>query len=119
MPFENYMAIVEVPGRALHELCDKMAREKGWPVAGMRFVIKDGKAVNINIGDVPLDETRLYMIAVNDYNARGGDNCDMLMPLKKKYTNVLIRDIMIEEVRNLQQSGKPLHPTLDKRITYE
>lgn len=32
MPFENTLALVEVPGKNLHELCNRMAAAKGWPV---------------------------------------------------------------------------------------
>jgi 2',3'-cyclic-nucleotide 2'-phosphodiesterase (5'-nucleotidase family) len=118
MPFDNMLAIVEMPGSVLHQLCDLMAARKGWPVSGLQFTIKDKKAENILVDGEPLNEHLVYKIALNDYLARGGDNCDFLAPMKKRYTSIFVRDILIQYVAALQKEHKELHPVLDKRIVY-
>ena len=95
MPFDNMLAIVEVPGSIMQQFCDAIAARKGWPVSNIHFTIKDKKAINIMIGDQPMNEHRFYKIAINDYMARGGDNCYFLSPLIKKFTTVLLRDALI------------------------
>lgn len=118
MPFDNMLCIVEIPGTVLKQFCDAMAMRKGWPVAGLTFTIRDKKAENIMVNGNPINDHLVYKIAVNDYTARGGDNCDFLVPLKKKYTSVFLRDALIDYVIALEQQGKPLHPNLEKRIQY-
>lgn len=118
MPFDNMLTIIEIPGNVLQEFCHFMARAKGWPVSGLSFTIKDKKAENILVNDKPLNEHLVYKMAISDYIAKGGDNCDFLIPLKKKYTSVFIRDAMIEYVMNLEATHQPLHPLIENRVTY-
>lgn len=119
MPFDNMLCIAEIPGRVLREFCDAMAQRKGWPVAGLAFTIsKEKKAENILVDGKPLNDNLVYKVALNDYTARGGDNCDFLVPLKKKYTSIFLRDVLIDYVAALEQESKPLHPNLEKRIQY-
>ncbi len=118
MPFDNMLTIVEIPGHTLQEFCDAMARYRGWPVSGISFVIKDKQAIDIRIGGQPLNDSRVYKIAINDYIARGGDNCDFLRNLPTRFTSVFVRDALIQYAESLEHQGKPLHPTLDKRISY-
>src|SRR5205823_1849145 len=98
--------------------CDAMALRKGWPVSGLQFTIKDNKAGDILIGGQPLDEYRIYKLAINDYIARGGYNCGFMTPLKKRYTRIFVRDALIDYVARLEQENKALHPMLEKRIQY-
>ena len=118
MPFDNILTLVEIPGHVLQEFCDLMARYKGWPVSGMSFTIKDKKATHILINGSPLHKHLVYKMAVSDYIAKGGDNCDMLRPLKKKITSVFVRDAMIEYVMELEAAQQPLHPLIENRVIY-
>jgi len=118
MPFDNLLTIIEIPGSDLQTLCDGIAQRKGWPVSGLSFDIKNQKAMNVMVAGRPLVSSLVYKIAVNDYIARGGDNCDVLVPLKKRNTTLFLRDAMITYILALEQQGKPLHPVLDKRIQY-
>jgi 2',3'-cyclic-nucleotide 2'-phosphodiesterase (5'-nucleotidase family) len=118
MPFDNMLTIVDVPGTVLQQFCDMIAARRGWPVSGISFIIKDRQAVEVLIGAAPLNPVTVYKIALSDYNARGGDNCDFLKPLKKRSTSVFLRDAMIDYVAALEAEGKPLHPLLQKRIRY-
>lgn len=118
MPFDNMLVIATIPGKVMKQFCDHMATAKGWPVSGITFTIVGHEAKNIYINNRPLDEHTTYKVAVNDYMANGGDNCDFLVPLKKETTNIFIRDILIDRVKELEQEGKPLHPKLENRLQY-
>jgi 2',3'-cyclic-nucleotide 2'-phosphodiesterase (5'-nucleotidase family) len=118
MPFDNMLTIVEVPGKVLRQFCSHMAKYKGWPVSGIHYTIRDKEATDITVDGDPLNDQLVYKIAMSDYIARGGDNCDFLSPLKKRYTSVFVRDAMIEYVQALSQENKPLHPEIESRIRY-
>ncbi|RYZ47548.1 MAG: hypothetical protein EOP49_21045 [Sphingobacteriales bacterium] len=118
MPFDNTVAIVEIPGAVLKEFCDHMARSKGWPVKGISYTIRDKQAADVRLNGKPVNDHIVYKITVSDYLAHGGDNCSFLVPLRKRYTNVLLRDAMIEYIAALELSGKPLHPEIEQRIQY-
>ncbi|MGE3150802.1 MAG: bifunctional UDP-sugar hydrolase/5'-nucleotidase [Pseudorhodoplanes sp.] len=84
LPFGNRMTVVEIAGREL-----KRAIENGLslaPHAAGRFpqvsgltIAADlrrpagGRVLSVRVGDAPLDETRLYRVAISDFLARGGD----------------------------------------------
>ena len=118
MPFDNMLTIVEIPGHLLQQFCNTMAAYKGWPISGLSFAIKDKTALNVQIAGMPINPNLVYKIAVSDYVAHGGDNCDFLRPLTKRNTTIFIRDALIEYVAALESEGKPLHPQLDNRIRY-
>jgi len=118
MPFDNMLTIVEVPGDVLKQFCDHMAKYKGWPVSGLTFIIKGKSAIDVMINNAPLNDHLMYKVALSDYIAKGGDNCDFLIPLKKRYTSIFIRDAMIDYVAQLEQQNKQLHPVLEKRVQY-
>jgi 2',3'-cyclic-nucleotide 2'-phosphodiesterase (5'-nucleotidase family) len=118
MPFDNMVTIIGVTGNVLHHFCDHMAGLGGWPVSGMSFAIKDKKAVNILVNGKQLEEEALYKLAISDYIANGGDNCDFLETAKQQSTDILIRDALIEYVSNLTTQNKALHPSLENRVQY-
>ena len=118
MPFDNMLSIVEIPGGVVQQFCDFMAVRKGWPVSGISYVIKDKKADSITINGQPLNPHLIYKIATNDYLARGGDNCDFLLPLRKRNTSVFLRDAMMDFVIERQRNNQPLHPEIENRVRY-
>jgi 2',3'-cyclic-nucleotide 2'-phosphodiesterase (5'-nucleotidase family) len=118
MPFENTVCIVEMPGNVVQHYCNTMARRRGWPVAGIRYTIEDTLATNIEIAGQPLNPVLVYKLALNDYNAKGGDGCDFLKPLRRKTTIVLIRDAIISYLSDYEAQGKEYIPILDGRVRY-
>lgn len=118
MPFDNKLAIMELSGKTLHIFCDHIAAYGGWPVAGLRFQIKDKKATDIFTGDNPIDEQKIYKVAVPDYVATGGDNCSFLVDCKRTMVNIFIRDMLIDYVAALHKNGQSLNTSLEKRISY-
>lgn len=118
MPFDNRLVILEVPGDTLIRFCDHMAALRGWPVSGIRYVIKDKKAEQISVNGNAVDPKRIYVIATNDYLANGGDYCSFLTSLKRTTTGMGIRDILIENIRELAKQERPLHPYIENRIRY-
>lgn len=118
MPFDNMLTIVEIPGKTLKQFCNHMAAYGGWPVAGITYSIKDKEASDILVNQQPVNDQLIYQVAMSDYIANGGDNCDFLSECKKEYLDVFIRDILIDHIKTLQANGQKLHVTLDKRIRY-
>jgi len=118
MPFENKIAIVSLSGLQIQTMCDQIALRKGWPIAGMSFQIKDKKAVHILINGQPINDSYMYKIAINDYVARGGDNFEFMQKSSKRFTDMLIRDAIIEYLVDINQQHKVYHPELENRISY-
>ena len=118
MPFDNTVVVAQIPGDVLKKFCDHMAKYKGWPISGITYTIKDKEAVNIKVGIDPLNENLVYNIAISDYIANGGDNCDFLKPLRKKFTTIFVRDALIDYIARHEKNEQLLHPVIEKRIQY-
>ncbi len=119
MPFDNLVVLQDVKGTVLRQFIDRIALDGGWPVsAGIRFGIKDKKAVEVMVGGKPLDENAIYVIANSDYVANGGDNCDMLRNIPKQNRGYLLRDAIIEYVTEFTRQGKPVDAKIENRVSY-
>jgi 2',3'-cyclic-nucleotide 2'-phosphodiesterase (5'-nucleotidase family) len=84
LPFGNRTVVVKITGRDLRAALENGLR--AWPQGGGRFpqvsglmIEADGTRVagsritSLKIGGTPVDDTRAYTVAVNDFIARGGD----------------------------------------------
>lgn len=117
MPFDNFLVALELKGTVVQQLLDHIAAQGGWPIAGVRFKIFEGKASEILINNEPLKEERIYEIIISDYLADGGDNLLFLRPEKKFNTGVFLRDAILEYLRKQTQAGKIITTQLDNRHT--
>lgn len=113
MPFENTLTILKLNGAQVRTMADQIAAMGGQPVSGIRFRIENGRATDILVNFQPLDESRIYHVATNNYMADGGETIEALWrPIERIDTNVLIREAMIEYIRNKRH----LDYELDQRI---
>ena len=118
MPFENELVILWLKGDKLNELLQYFASIGGEGVSGLHMEIEHDKAINIKIGDKPLDKDKIYTIATNDYLAGGNDKMVQLaMHEKKQNTGIKIRNMLLNYIKNETQKGNKIQSKLDGRIT--
>lgn len=118
MPFENYVSFIDMDGKTVVTLLNRIANYGGWPVSkSLRFKIQNGEAIDIYIDGKPLDTESNYTVALPDYVANGGDDCYFLENLPKTNTEYLLRDLFINEVKNSKKAEKNISSTIDGRIT--
>jgi len=115
MPFENKMSILYVNGEELKQILDEIAEIGGEPISGVRFRIVSDKAEDIVVSGQPIEKNKIYTIATNDYLVNGGGFIPELWKIQKKEeTNILIREIILEYVRN----RRVLEARLDGRVRF-
>ncbi|HEX6179662.1 MAG TPA: 5'-nucleotidase [Chitinophagaceae bacterium] len=116
-PFDNIVVLLEIRGNVLRQFLDHIAGRGGWPVAGLRMSIAGKKAQDITIGGKPLNDNDQYTIAVLDYNANGGDDCNMLINLPQQNNGLIFRTQLEEYFVQLQKEGKGITASVEGRIT--
>ncbi len=116
MPFDNLLILQKLKGSVLQEFLDLTAKHGGWPVSGITMQIKNGKAVNIKVGDKPLDAEATYTISNSDYIANGGDNADMLKALPQISNGYLMRDAIADYIIKLKKEGKQITADIENRV---
>lgn len=118
MPFDNMMVILDLPGAEVDSLCQAIAADEGWPVSKeIRFTIREGKAENIFIQGVPLNDQKLYRVLMPDYVANGYNRMYFLSDNRRENTGIFIRDAIIAHVRRLTARGESVQAGKDGRIT--
>lgn len=118
MPFDNQLVIVEIPGNILFKFADHMASFGGWPISGLSYDIKNKKAVGVRVDGIPVNPTKTYKMAVSDYIADGGDQSIILKSLKRNELNVIIRDLLIEQLRLMNEDAMNLNFLIEQRVTH-
>lgn len=119
LPFDNAIAIAEMSGSQLKQLCDTIASAGGWPVSGLKFKIREKRASDIIVNGRRLNEHIVYKIALPDFLLNGGDHCQFLSDCKRQMTYMLVRDIVIDHCRESDKRQEPLNPVVDNRISYD
>ena len=117
MPFENELVIVWLKGDKLNALLQSFAAIGGQGVSGLTFEIRKGRAENILIGGVPIDLKKTYTIATNDYLAAGNDKMEPLAQnIKSEFTNIKIRDMLLDYIKNETAQGRKINAAIEGRI---
>jgi 2',3'-cyclic-nucleotide 2'-phosphodiesterase (5'-nucleotidase family) len=120
MPFENELVVIRLSGGAVQQFLDLIASRGGDSLSGVRFRIRNDKAVDVTIGGKPLDTEKTYWLATSDYVADGGDSYAMLQnSIQRINTDERIRDVMIRYFDRSYAEGKIINPETDGRIINE
>lgn len=98
MPFENAIVVVDLKGAQVKELLDYLASAKrAHPISKMELILdSDYDIKSARVKDVPIDFSKNYFVATNDYLYNGGDRMnffqtnDSLYVLDYKIRNALI-----------------------------
>lgn len=117
-PFDNKLVILNILGKDLKDAFDAIAQKEGSGVSNVQMEIEDRKIKSLQIGGKPLDENRIYSVATIDYLAEGNDDMTSLLNAKAvKETNITLRDIMLQYIRDCNRQHKPVTAANDGRIT--
>jgi 2',3'-cyclic-nucleotide 2'-phosphodiesterase (5'-nucleotidase family) len=117
MPFDNTLVIVELSAELTQRLFDQIAADGGWPVSQeVYFTIREQTAQDLRIQGQELQAAMTYYIAMPDYIANGGGDCAFLRELPRQETGVLIRDILIDHVRQLSADAQTVQAANSGRI---
>ena len=117
-PFNNCLSILEVEGRALKRIFDRMAsKNKIEALGGVRMKIDGGRLKECTIGGRPFDANRSYKVATIDFLVTGGDGIDWGDGIVSRGdTGVLLRDVIISVMKDKMAAGETLDLKRDGRM---
>ncbi|MHC2992019.1 5'-nucleotidase [Pontibacter sp. HJ8] len=118
MPFENELVVLTLKGEAVQQLFNFAAQKKIAPIGNATYTVSGGKATGIQIGGKPFNPGQTYTLVTSDYLAGGGDNLTMLRnPVKSEKVGLLLREAILQHIRQLTAGGKPVTAPAGKRVT--
>ncbi|WP_439881546.1 5'-nucleotidase C-terminal domain-containing protein [Pontibacter sp. MBLB2868] len=118
MPFENELVVLTLKGETVQQLFDYAAEKKVASIGNATYTVQTDKAKDIKIAGVPFDPRKTYTLVTSNYLAGGGDDLKMLKDAVK-YENVglLLRDAILQEIRQRTAAGKPITAEIKNRVT--
>ncbi len=116
-PFDNDIVLQKLNGKILQDFLSHISARGGWPVAGIKWQIKNKQAINILVNGQPINENTVYNIAMIDYVANGGDDCNMLRTIPQLNKGFILRDAIIEYLTAHTLQGKVVIAQIENRVT--
>lgn len=117
-PFNNTVVICKVKGSNLKMFFDKMA-EKGRMecLSGVELVVDNKELTKCYVAGKPIDDNAIYNFAVNDFLLEGGDGVSLgSISESMVNTEVLMRDGIVDCIKDLTAAGNKIDPKKDGRI---
>ncbi len=115
-PFGNTLVLIDMTGSQVKEVLNYSAGKIGsgafMQVSGLKFTIKNGRALNIRVGNVSMIDRKIYTVATNNFVGAGGDGYRMLKPLAKEDTGFVDADVVKEYIERM----KTVSPRVEGRI---
>lgn len=117
--FDNTLTFLELKGSELNKIFDAYARLGGAGISSnVKLVIEKRKVKSVTVDGKPIDQNKVYHIVTLDYLAEGNDSMGAFKnAIKTENTNITLRDVMLDYVKEQTRQGKELTSKLDGRIT--
>lgn len=115
MPFDNSVVVVKLKGAQVKELVEYLAKGKrAHPISQLNIVLdSDGNFKSATLNSKPLDFSKTYNVATNDYLYNGGDHMDFFKTNDSLYVlDYKIRNVLIDYFTKIDT----LKPVIDNRF---
>lgn len=120
-PFNNTIVVLSIRGDKLKKIVDKMAyNNKFEAMSGIEIVARDNKIVKALIDGKPIDDKKIYKVATIDFLITGGFGTIFKEYAQEaKYTDILIRDAIIEYIKEMTARGETIDLKCDGRMNID
>lgn len=120
-PFKNYMCYVQMKGSNLLRLLEQLAGTKAFQaVSGVRVKVKDHQLVEALIGGKEIDPGKVYNVTTIDFLLDGGDRIAIgALAEKVVLTRTLLKDVMLDYVKECEAKGIVVDGAADGRVVME
>lgn len=117
-PFDNRIIILEIQGKYITRLIENFAeRNRVEALSGVELVINKHEVEKFLIGGMPVDNDKTYRLATIDFLFKGGDSVYTLKYASGAMeTGIILRDAVIDYIKNLTANGKDVDATEDARV---
>lgn len=111
MPFDNAVTAFAIKGKDLRQVVETSASRlgvsKNLQFSGLVYSMKGTQVTDIHVQGKPLEPERLYRAAAPDYVFSGNEGISFENAVEARPTGQLIRDLMLDYVRQKRQLRAP------------
>ena len=115
MPFDNLMVVLKIKGSLLQQYLDTLAANDGIIESGITLQVANKTARQVIIGGKPLDPNADYLVVHSDYVVI---NSNLLKNINRNTNGYLLRDAIIDYVKDFERKGKKITVSNADRISY-
>ena len=115
MPFDNLLIVQKINGAILKKYLDTLALDGVINQSGLTIRVFKKMVKEVLVGEMPLDESKEYKIALSDYMI---SNSALLRNISMQNIGYTQRDAMIEYVNILTKQGKKVSVEKVNRVLY-
>jgi 2',3'-cyclic-nucleotide 2'-phosphodiesterase (5'-nucleotidase family) len=116
MPFENSVVVVALKGEQVNEMFTYLSKAKrAHPISSQLQLTlnKDFEILSATLNEKPIEPSKTYYVATNDYLYNGGDRMTFFHPNDGLFVlDYKIRDVLIDNFKKKDT----LNPKRDKRF---
>lgn len=117
-PFRNELVYMELEGRRLRNVFEKMAASKFQAVGGVKVIVEDKTVTSILVGDHPLEDDKVYRVATISFLLNGGDGLFLADGASGlKIYDMYVKDAVLEHIAVLTATGKSVTGTEERCVT--
>ncbi len=121
IPFDNSVVIIALKGKELRKIFLKFQHRNGEPYSQLSIIYKQDRPFTILVKGEPIDDERIYYIVTADFLATHGDN---IIPKEIVYEDIiytkkLLRDVIIDKIKELTKAEKQIEGVMDERVIIE
>jgi 2',3'-cyclic-nucleotide 2'-phosphodiesterase (5'-nucleotidase family) len=118
MPFENELVVVVITKEKFNQLIKYLINVGGQPVSNITIKKISEDVEKVKIEGVDFNTQKEFRVLTTDYLAKGGDKMDFFLnPIEVIYTNMKLRDVIINHCIDTNSKGKKISSQLDNRIS--
>ena len=120
LPFENKVVVILLKGSEVKKIFNNFTTKDNQPYSQVLVTYQNEKPFQILINKEKIDNERIYGMVTLDFIATGGDQILKNIHYEKVvYTNILIRDVIISQIRKISTSGNKIEAKTDERAKIE
>lgn len=106
-PFKNSLVYLELQGRQLRDVFEKMAKGKFEALGGVRILVENKTLTSVLVGGEPLDDDKVYGVATISFLLHGGDGLTLADGAKNlENYDIYVKEAVLEHLAALTAEGK-------------
>ena len=118
LPFDDSLVVMEISGKLLNQVLDRIAIYGGAPVSGINMKINNMRASDIFIDRDSLNLEKTYTFITIQRIAQGNENFSFLKMIPFKHLPLTLTEIIINYVKKLTKESRAISSHFGHRISY-
>ena len=117
-PFKNSLVYLELEGRQLRDIFEKMAAGRFQAIGGVKILAENKTLTSVLVGGEPLQDDKVYGVATISFLLNGGDGLTLADGASNlQHYDIYVNEAILEHLAKLNAEGKSVIGTDERCVT--